>query len=408
LWTTAIVGELPVPLDFSATTIPTLRWTADAGEIFVMMLPLLSTGIFLVARLFFPKKLPFSQKVKIEEAGKDVNNRLVSLSMWTCLFCTLTLYFASGLSGGGHWYETKEAFFSEYGLGAVLLGYSLFALRVIFLASAVHEFMRGSITTTRLFTIVGLVCVTDLYTTGNRIFTLQAAVLVASAMVARRDYRRLAICAIFAIPFGAFMGAFRWIRAGMHVITGSGFSGLVGGISNGMDIAANQISQNGFGFLEFISGATESVNLNVYYGMLVSFPKDINFLLGSSYAKILVFAIPRSIWPGKPESIALIAGKLFAPGSGGALITTFFGELYANFGLLFVVMAPLLLCACRGLVRIFLRGSYLFPMVAFSMGFVLVRMPLTDILISCLLIGIYTTVFQSILKVRLQYSTRAR
>ncbi|MGH9444436.1 MAG: O-antigen polysaccharide polymerase Wzy, partial [Terriglobia bacterium] len=63
------------------------------------------------------------------------------------------------------------------------------------------------------------------------------------------------------------------------------------------------------------------------------FPSHAPFLAGYSFYGIAVNPIPRSLWPGKPIGVGLLASILYDHNSHNTLGLSLPGELYANFGI---------------------------------------------------------------------------
>jgi hypothetical protein len=393
LWIAAVTGLLPVPIDFLGTLIPDLRWGPDAEFISYMMAPLVVLPIFLI----FIRPLLVRQNRL--EAASALNGR-DGFYLWTYLslyiLVALVVYVISGLSAGGHWYRTREEFLINYGVTGAFLQYSIVATRVLFLSTIIVGWLRGSTNLKKVILFIVIVCAIDLYITGNRIFTLQCALVLAVAMIRKRRVKTLMLCFALAIPFGVFMGVFRWIRSYLHDYTGSGFAGAVAGLSKGFQFAADQVLTNGFGVVDFISSATESVNVNVYYAIVRSFSAGNDYLYGGSYLKLFVFAVPRSIWADKPDSITAAVGKILAPGTGVSLITTLFGECYANFGPLTFFVAPILIASAGFIVYGMLRREAVSGIICFVTAFTLIRMPYSDVIVTVVIIAVIVLAVRSV------------
>jgi hypothetical protein len=219
----------------------------------------------------------------------------------------------------------------------------------------------------------------DLYTTGNRIFTLLVLVTLFIVIVMEQRYGWLLGFLAFTPALAYFMSIFRWIRSFMHSSGAGGIGEVIAGLAIGIDFASKQSSS--IDVVDIISGITESVNLNVLVGVFERFGDVNNYLWGETFLKTIVFWIPRSIWATKPDSITTVAGNLFAPGDSVSLVTTFYGELFANFGLFsFALLVPLLILAEK-LCAILFEDRLVRALVSFVLGFILVRMPVSDMLL---------------------------
>jgi oligosaccharide repeat unit polymerase len=70
-------------------------------------------------------------------------------------------------------------------------------------------------------------------------------------------------------------------------------------------------------------------------------PSQVPYLNGSSYLETLVFPIPRAIWHGKPTGKIAAVTHAFDPSDSGLAVPEF-GEMYANFGFVGVVLGSIL------------------------------------------------------------------
>jgi hypothetical protein len=64
------------------------------------------------------------------------------------------------------------------------------------------------------------------------------------------------------------------------------------------------------------------------------------YMYGMSYARVLYFFVPKRFYPEKPATFANQLGKIYVPGEITSLDATELGELYANFGVLSVLLSP--------------------------------------------------------------------
>ena len=90
-------------------------------------------------------------------------------------------------------------------------------------------------------------------------------------------------------------------------------------------------------------------------------PERIPYLLGETYYPILLKAVPRAIYPNKPEDITDL-GQRYAFLPEGNEINAFkvhqIGEMYINFGIIGVLLGMLILGAVlRALYRLFFHGA---------------------------------------------------
>ncbi|WP_438495332.1 O-antigen polymerase [Paenibacillus sp. IHBB 3054] len=80
------------------------------------------------------------------------------------------------------------------------------------------------------------------------------------------------------------------------------------------------------------------IPINTFYYYLEN---QIDMLYGASYFSALLFMFPRALWPAKPDSLAVTFANIFGGGMGYGFNPI--AEAYINFGILFVVLLPILL-----------------------------------------------------------------
>jgi hypothetical protein len=366
-----VLGRLQAPEDFSATSIPDVFLERNAPQVMVL---LGMVAMVLACVSFFPRKFPANVVSK--------NPGGVALKWYFIEYVAISLlvFFLAGLGDdGAHWYRSKEDFLLNYGLFGVLLVYAIVALRIAVLVFSVRQYFLGELSFSRLIGLLVVTCALDLYLTSNRIFTLLVLVTVFIVMVMERRYGWLLAFLAFTPVLAYFMNIFRWIRSFMHSSGAGGIGEVAAGIAIGVDFATKQSS--GVDVVDIVSGITESVNLNVAIGIVTRFGGSIDYLYGETFLKAFVFWVPRSIWPSKPDSIATVVGNLFAPGDSAALVATLYGELFANFGMFsFFLIVPMLILAEK-LCAILFRDDMVRMLVSFVLGFMVVRLPLSDMLL---------------------------
>ncbi len=76
-------------------------------------------------------------------------------------------------------------------------------------------------------------------------------------------------------------------------------------------------------------------------GLAETVPRQVPYLDGSSYLETLVFPIPRSLWHSKPAGKITGLTHVFDPSDAGLAFPEF-GEMYANFGFLGLVLGSIL------------------------------------------------------------------
>lgn len=364
-------GELFLPLEFSGTMIvdpvSVSNYSSEIWLLLALVISVISVNPLLKAK---------SQPVYEESYIGSINDKYRFLCIYSLvIYLATSIYLAvgSGVFEGGHWAVSKEEFVSESGVVGLVLGALVFASRLLFAASLVLLYAKEVIGFRIFLLSLAMFIPFELYFTGNRIVVLQTAILLGSVLVAQRNYQKLALLAIVAIPVGLIMNLFRYIRPFMH----ESFSvdSIVSAYQKAEEISLDS------GWVDFVYGITEAVNMHVLLDVLKEFTEEKSLLLGETLSKVLFFAVPRSLWADKPESIATIVGDIYIPGSGVSLVTTFFGEFYANFGIVSLFLIPATVLVLVMTERFSARDRMLWSMLTLVYGFTMIRMPVSDVIV---------------------------
>ena len=86
--------------------------------------------------------------------------------------------------------------------------------------------------------------------------------------------------------------------------------------------------------------AFEGIDTMILLHMINDFGTKYDYLYGASYARVLYFPIPRSVYPEKPPGFSVRMAALYEPGNLASLAVTQFGECYANFGPFSLLLFP--------------------------------------------------------------------
>jgi hypothetical protein len=306
---------------------------------------------------------------------------LVSLLLFVSL--STALFLKAGLAQGGNWYTSRGNIVEEYGSLGVLLGQLLAASKLLILCIAVGWYRRAEIGSFACFGIVVAFCVFDLYMSSNRIYTLQAMILLSCVLMMNHEFVKLGLLALAAIPFGTVMNLFAMARSRIHM-GGISLDGLISGYRFA---AAHRI---GGGFTGFVMGITEGADFMVLLQIVKTFPKAHPFLGGATIAKLFFSVVPRSIWADKPMNITGAMAELFVGGKQGtSLAATIYGEFYANFGIFALLAIPAAMIAIHRLLQWCFRNSDLLVPMSIVYGFTLTRMAFSDTVLPLILTGLW-------------------
>jgi|GEM_PF-5321790 len=289
------------------------------------------------------------------------------------IFLGLAIFLAAGILKGGNWYISREEFFKESGTFGLLLVDSFAAMKILFIASFMHEYSKKKLSIITFITIIFLFSIIDIIMTGNRIYVFVLFATIFIELIKKYGVKILWI-SIVLIPFGYMMSIYRHIRGNL----------FIEGIPTGGDLlimVKETIEKEPPAIRDFLLGISESVNFNVLYEIF-HFISYQNTLWGETFIKSLVFFIPRSYWPNKPLSITQIAGEYFAPQAEHlSLVTTLIGEIHMNFYFLGIIFLPLILIITKILLEKLFNGYSFTTIILFIFGLLIFRMPYSDILL---------------------------
>jgi hypothetical protein len=88
--------------------------------------------------------------------------------------------------------------------------------------------------------------------------------------------------------------------------------------------------------------ATEGSSVMLLLHTINDFGGKFDYFYGLSYSKAVTFVLPRRLYPNKPQNFPVLIAGLYERGEDTSLGTTQLGELYANFGVLSVLILPLI------------------------------------------------------------------
>lgn len=275
----------------------------------------------------------------------------------------------SGILEGGNWYMNRHRFFESSGSFAVLVAYILNASKVLIISSLVLKWLSNKMNFYRFIVLVSTFTFWDMIFTGNRIFLFCTAIIIALIFLRKYPKKTLILFPILlpTIFFaGYFASIFRHMRGPLFLQGIPTPKVFFSSLKKAIELEPPDPTS-------FFLGISESVNVNVIYSLFNDYD---NYLYGATYLKTLLFYIPRSFWEGKPESITVVAGKVFG---GPSLVTTIIGEMQMNFSFLGFFLLPILLWLSEGIIKKFLVGySSISGIVLFFFGILIFRMPYSD------------------------------
>jgi len=233
-----------------------------------------------------------------------------------------------------HWFKRQEDLVSRLGDWYVLFSQVALADQVLFTAAAVlfaHLQVKFGKFHWRFSALILLLFLLQIAMTGNRIFFgLYLISFGASCWLYRRK-RPLVILLALAPALILVFSAWNYFRHNLSTI--------------GSDISTYAEGDLGNRSITSLMDAFEANDTLILLHMINDFGSKHGYLYGGSYARVLYFALPRSIYPEKPPGFALQMGAFYEPGTGVSLAVTQLGECWANFGPLSLLLFPLITAA---------------------------------------------------------------
>jgi hypothetical protein len=216
--------------------------------------------------------------------------------------------------------------------------------------------------------LIWLFFLIEIVISGNRIFfALYFMAFLTSCWL----YQRNRMLAALGMAAPAFVFAF------------SLWGSIRGNLSQVSDSAGVQAFEVDIGdrTLTHLMGATEGSGVMLLLHMISDFGTKFNYLYGSTYARLITFLLPASLYPSRTPDFTTLAAQLYEPAKATSLGSTALGEAYGNFGVAGILVMPLLtwLAVSTGkrLARAGGRHS-LMSAVSFVMFIAFVRFPFAE------------------------------
>lgn len=290
-----------------------------------------------------------------------------------------------------HWAEKAEYFNHRFGTIAQIYNFFLFGLKFFLLIVITNLFKINPKLATILLISTAFI---DIFFSSNRIFSLVVGLILFILFFKNKYFKSIFLLGILAIPLTIFMTLWPYIRSTMSYMSfGDAAIKSLKFLDNTEALILNTI-------FDMVEGA----DFLVSFAIIQDFPEKYNFFYGTSLLKVFTFFIPRSLWENKWDSIAVVMAQIYHPYTKGfSLNTTLFGEIYANTGLLGLLIIPCVLLLILSFSFIFLKKIYItldFSFFAFAIIFISMRANFSDAFLQLLSISIFLILFRKILKIK--------
>jgi hypothetical protein len=301
------------------------------------------TTVWLALMLSFLSVLLFAPAPASADAGASswINEKkLKSILLFTSGFTVADYVFTIRISGGieafliSHWYLRQADMVARFGDLYVLYSRVSQANQIVFTASAalfVGMYLEGRTRNWRWIAFIAIALAVQMVMSGNRIFiALFGLAFLTSCWVYGRKKLMLTLLIISPALLLVF-SVWAYVR---HDI-----SNLGGELETHAQVdVGNRVTTT-------LMDSTEGVCVMILLHAVNDFGSKFDYLYGVSYSKAVTFILPRRIYPTKPENFPALLAQLYEPGEITSLGATQLGELYANYGVLSVVLLPVLTVA---------------------------------------------------------------
>jgi oligosaccharide repeat unit polymerase len=241
------------------------------------------------------------------------------------------------LSGGvtaflvTHWYTRGSDYFARFGDRYVLYTQLSQANFVVFTAAAAlytalmlqrRKFNWG------FLAFIAFAMMLQMVMSGNRIFVaLYGLSFLASCWIYGRKKIIPILLALSPLVL-VFFSAWAALR------------GDLGTLSEKLPSYAEQDLGNRA--MTTLMDTTEGASVMLFLHMVNDFGTKFDYFYGLSYTKAVTFIVPRSVYPSKPPNFPVLMAALYEPGEETSLGGTQMAELYGNFGVLSVLLLPVI------------------------------------------------------------------
>ncbi len=249
----------------------------------------------------------------------------------SCTQWAILLYVLGGIEGLflSHWYTRNEAFVEQLGDIFVLALRLQQVNQLIFISAAVLYLTAVDKPSKRWAVIIVLATLIEMVVSGNRIYVASFAFALLAKLWLNHKNRQL-------LKF--------FLAAPLLIIALTAWTSIRGNLTAIEEAIPSKYAEGDWRshVTSTLIDSTEGSDLMMLLHIVKDFGSRYEFLRGASYLKTFTMVIPRSLYPDKPQSFAIVAANLYEPGVVTSVNATALGEMYANFGLLTIGIVPLL------------------------------------------------------------------
>ncbi|WP_298190298.1 hypothetical protein [Novosphingobium sp.] len=233
---------------------------------------------------------------------------------------TIFVFYRAGVADGEHWYQATSTLLSESPIYVIIKYFSNFTRTSVFGILGILT-LRDPKRRYQLAAIGLFVCVSDLLMTFNRVTVVYFGILL---LIGSWNKIYNILFGFFVLLFGGVYIGSLWPEFRGQVSNyGYSLSGFADAFAKAVEVNSRSLP-----FVDAMNGLFESFTFSVL-NWEVKHYSYISVDFGAYFTRPLGVIIPRSIWPDRPESFALLLGRNFSK-SELALNSYIIGEPFAN------------------------------------------------------------------------------
>ena len=342
--------------------------------------PLVILLIYLVETYVVYAFLNLSSKDLPIRQNLQVSFNREAIVFWAALifyfFTQIYVLFSSGVLAGGHWYRTRAEYLGDGGSLSTLLLFIIWATRFLIVAYTYELLRSKKLTLLTAGLVVLAVCAYEFFLVGNRVVILMFGIAGFFYIYNTYGKKILTTILLALIPVMIALGVYEDVRSQLFSLTPITFIlALINEVTNqGMLIGAAKVF--------------ESTALLIMLSLFDQVGQTIAPINGLSFLKIFTWFIPRGIWGAKPLPVTALVGNEYLPGKGVSLIPLFWGEVHYNFGFWGFLIYPIILVIIFKFFNWIGNKLKLNSYVKFLLGFSVFRLPVSDIIVSAIIMVI--------------------
>lgn len=251
------------------------------------------------------------------------------------LFFLINIYLSGGPTAyfSSHWYYRFNETSEQYGKLFTLYLKFYYTNQLILAAST------GLLTVSAIrkkwnnnYFLLGLsffTMILHMIMSGNRIYIALFLIYLLVAMVSYLNLKKLIKWFLLFLPIVPLFSVWSYLR--------SNIANLSVGLKNYV-LAINQVSSK---IITTLMDLTEGSNNVLLIHIMTDYGKELEFLKGTTYIRAFTSILPRSLGL-YTDNFSIILANIYQPGFKSSMNGTALGEAWANFGVLEVIILPVL------------------------------------------------------------------